>query len=123
MKQSVILLVFASAFCFTMCKSKEKPLASTTTTQSQKTIIVSFISKGSGIDHKSRIELDSLISNKAEVNCDFESTVRKKGREGERKYCLTFSDNRCYNKAYGVLAAKFDDKELVAVDPKGICTK
>ncbi len=123
MKQSVILLVIASLFCFTMCKSKEKHTKSTSTNDAKKTIVVSFISKGSGIDHQARIELDSLIASKAEIDCDFESSILKKGREGERKYCLVFTDNRCYNRAYGTLAAKFDNKELVKVDPKGVCKK
>ena len=123
MKYSVILLVIASVFCFTMCKTKEKTTQAVTVNSSVKTIVVSFISKGSGIDHESRIELDSLVARKAEIDCDFDHSVLKKGREGERKYCLTFTETRCYNKAYGVLTAKFDNKELVKVDPKGVCKK
>lgn len=51
-------------------------------------LVVSFISKGEGIDYAAKTNLDKWLSK----HPDTKYTVMQKGREGEMKYCFVMKD-------------------------------
>lgn len=122
-KVILLALVLFSSLIIVGCKGKEKSSDKPVSKTNTKTLVLEFFSKGRGIDQESRILLDSMIAQKTELDCEFSQSLKKHGREGERKYCFTFPDNRCYNKSFGILDAKFGSKELIRIIPNGSCEK
>ncbi len=53
-------------------------------------LVISFISKGEGIDYAAKGNLDKWLSKHADVKY----TVMQKGREGEMKYCFVMKDRK-----------------------------
>lgn len=63
---------------------ESRPVADTTR------LVVSFISKGEGIDYAAKTNLDKWLSKHADVKY----SVMQKGREGEMKYCFVMKDRK-----------------------------
>jgi len=124
MKKLTFLLVLAVAITSIACKSKSKQShSSASKLDGEKTLTIDFISKGGGIDHASFKVLEVLLSDIGSIDCKYKKSLKKWGREGERQYCLTFPDTRCFNKTYAKVIALLDGKPLVKVKPDGVCRK
>lgn len=122
MKKLSFILLVAVATVGIACKSKSKQ-SDTSNASGEKTLTIDFISKGGGIDHASFKELEVLLSDTGSIDCKYDKSLNKWGREGERQYCLTFPDTRCYNKTYAKVITLLDGKPLVRIKPDGVCRK
>jgi hypothetical protein len=121
MKTTIILIPLLLLCIVFSCKSKVK--LGSTEPKVEKTLVIEFFSRGSGIDHESRKALDSLLSSNSEIDCQYRSSINKQGREGEREYCLIFTDSTCYNKAFSVITNKLAKKDLVRLHTDRLCKK
>jgi len=128
MKKIIYLSIFLIGLTQTSCKTKQPTNTSSTgkTERSvfNKTLTVEFYSKGSGINHSAFGIMESLLNKTTDgVSCEFENRLVRYGREGERQYCMTFNDEKCYSAMIAVIKQKMDNQENVRVTENGTCHK
>lgn len=82
-------------------------------------LVVSFISKGEGIDLVTKEKFDEWLSNRPEYGY----TITQKGREGEMKYCFVMRDKKPEMYSSFVMDVKnyLAGKELVLVTENEVC--
>ncbi len=82
-------------------------------------MIVSFISKGEGINLQAKADLDKWLSK----HPDYPYIVTQKGREGETKYCFMMSGKNNADRTTFIRETKtfMSGKELVIVTENVIC--
>jgi hypothetical protein len=101
MKKTTSLMFLFLVVVLVACKTKQvsnsTAIDNETSVAFNKTLIVEFYSKGAGINHPAFSKMKSLVDKpKEEQLCQFENTLIKYGREGERQYCMSFDDKKCY---------------------------
>jgi hypothetical protein len=75
-------------------------------------VVISFISKGEGIDHKGLDAFELFVKKyKPLKNCKIDFSEKSWGREGERDYCITATSESCIDDFL-----KLADKFLKASD-------
>lgn len=80
------------------------------------TITVDFYSKGSGINRTAFSKVEEMLKKPIQgVTCEFEKKLKKYGREGERKYFLLFSDQKCLLSVKEQLELKLNNQENVRI--------
>jgi hypothetical protein len=80
------------------------------------TITVDFYSKGSGINRTAFSKVEEMLKKPIHgVTCEFEKKLKKYGREGERKYFLLFSDQKCLLSVKEQLELKLNNQENVRI--------
>ncbi len=93
MKNLFLIIALISLACnFTCCKTKKNAIKTTNLTNmktEQMRLVVSFISKGAGVDAKAHEEFDALIKNHPKKPV-FESF--RWGREGEHDLCFKLTE-------------------------------
>jgi hypothetical protein len=111
MKHIIILAV--AAFYFGTIQAQSTPK----TNQKKDTyaLVVSFISKGSGIDHKAQAKIDSLVQNFPKKPT-FE--ICRMGREGETFYLFRLKELAKHEQKKFIKEVKdqISDKEMVHVE-------
>lgn len=82
-------------------------------------LVVSFISKGEGIDLVTKEKFDEWLSKRPE----FPYVVTQKGREGEMKYCFLMRDKKpeMYSAFVADVKNYLAGKELVLVSENEVC--
>lgn len=82
-------------------------------------LVVSFISKGEGIDHAAKANLDKWLSK----HPDTKYTVIQKGREGEMKYCFPMKerDEKEQAKLIAEIKTVVGNGDLVQMSENVVC--
>ena len=121
----VILAVLLSC-----CKGKEVTKRTSETSVANKkevfvkTLTVEFYSKGGGVNHNAFSIMKTLLDKPIEgVSCEFENNLVKYGREGERQYCMTFNDDKCYTAILNLVKQKIGAEKNVRIEENGSCHK
>ena len=112
------------------CKGKESTAITAHTETSlvnvavKKTLTVDFYSKGAGINRPAAAIMVEFLKKPIDgVNCEFESNLANYGREGERQYCMTFNDEKCYAAMYKLVTEKLGGQNNVRIEEDGKCKK
>lgn len=116
-----LLLIFGFGMLQTNCKGKEKNSEPAVKGDANTTMTVSFISKGSGIDHVAFTAVEAIVK-ELQPKCAFDSKLINYGREGERQYCLANLSASCKKELLAAIAA-LPPSELVQVKENGTCRK
>ena len=128
MKKIIYLSILLIGLTQISCKTKQ-PISVSNTNKIErsvfnKTLTVEFYSKGSGINHNAFTTMESLLNKTTDgVSCEFENRLVRYGREGERQYCMTFNDEKCYSAMSEIIKQKMDNQQNVRVTENGICHK
>ena len=131
-KKIFLLIICVSVFTQSnaFCKRKRKKKQKATSTQIAKEstipsnfLVVSFISKASGIDRASVTILENEIKdfNTKNKTATLQFELRPWGREGERDYCIMAKNQDYLNKFASIIKSKFEGNTRIFVKENGVC--
>ena len=87
-------------------------------------LVISFISKGGGIDRKTKKSFEKMIVDFNTANkCNVVYTLKTWGKEGERDYCFSFGQGDFLEKFVSEAKEKLKGKELIQVKENTECRK
>lgn len=112
--QNVLIQEWTKAHSgYVVAEAPVEPVAASTP------LVVSFISKGEGIDLVTKEKFDEWLSKRA----DFPYFVTQKGREGEMKYCFMMTGKNSAQQAAFTndVKAYLAGKELIFIDENAVC--
>lgn len=105
--------------CFCQCGPVNKSQASS---PDKTRLIVSFISKGGGIDGKSLKDFEQLVKDFNTANkSNISYTIKPWGREGEKDYCFEPGQGRNLEKLVSEIKKSLQGKELIRLKENAIC--
>jgi hypothetical protein len=129
MRKTIKISLLLMSLALLGCKAKQPTSTHVTdkaesSTSLTKTLTIEFYSKGGGINHTAFSSLKALLGKQIEgVSCEFENKLVNYGREGERQYCMTFHDAKCYSAVLNLVNHKMEGKENVRIVENGTCHK
>lgn len=107
--------------CFYQCGSVNKSQAAS---PDGARLIVSFISKGGGIDGKSLKDFEQLVKDFNTANkSNISYTVQPWGREGEKDYCFQPGQGKNFEKLISEVKKSLQGKELIRLKENAACRK
>jgi hypothetical protein len=122
LKISCVILAVVLFSCKAKQSATEEQSTSKDTVVFSKTLTVEFYSKGGGINHEAFSTMKSLLAKPIDgVSCEFENNFKKYGREGERQYCMTFNDEKCYTAMLNLVKQKIGSEKDVRIKENGLC--
>lgn len=124
------ILILCSIFCVLFqldancCKRKKKKKAAQAEQAkvNSSSLVVSFVSFGSGIDYKAIPGFEQQITDfNKKNNCQIEYTKFNWGREGEVDYCFTTNATECLEKLISSLQLNYSKNDRILIKQNAKC--
>ena len=123
----ILFSIFISIF-FIQCKSTKNNTVNKEITPIDSVVtykaVVSFFSKGSGVDSDKFSKTKQLLITYSEKSdCGISYTLATWGREGEKDFCINAQSKKCYNSLISEIKILTQESDRVRITENASCRK